>query len=49
MRKAQGLAGVAAAIAIPLAAWMSPAAAADVVLSGAVKSATGVVTGVRLS
>ena len=41
MRKAQGLAGVAGAIAISLAAWMPPAAAADVVLSGAVKSATG--------
>src|SRR3984893_6041014 len=40
MRKAQGLAGVAGAIAISLA-WMSPAAAADMVLSGAVKSATG--------
>src|SRR3984893_3613165 len=38
MRKAQGLAGVAGAIAISLA-WMSPAAAADMVLSGAVKSA----------
>ena len=41
MRKAQGLAGVAGAIAISLAAWMSPAAAADVVLSGAVKSGAG--------
>jgi len=41
MRKAQGLAGVAGAIAISLAAWMSPAAAADGVLSGAVKSTAG--------
>jgi streptogramin lyase len=41
MRKTHGLTGVAGAIAISLAAWISPSAAADVVLSGAVKSAAG--------
>src|SRR5215472_6977331 len=41
MRKAQGLRVVAGALAISLAAWISPCAAADVVLSGAIKSASG--------
>jgi streptogramin lyase len=41
MRKAQVLTGVAGAIAISLAAWISPSAAADVVLTGAIKSPSG--------
>src|SRR5262249_51123299 len=38
MRKAQGLRVVAGALAISFAAWISPCAAADVVLTGAIKS-----------
>ena len=45
MRKAQDLRVVAGALAISLAAWISPCAAADVVLSGAIKSASGEVMG----
>jgi Carboxypeptidase regulatory-like domain len=41
MRKAQGLRAIAGALAISLVAWISPCAAADVVLSGAIKSASG--------
>src|ERR1051326_239042 len=50
MRKAQALTGLAGAIAISLAAWLSPAAAADAVLSGTVKSPTGeAMSGVTVS
>ena len=45
MRKAQDLRVVAGAFAISLAAWISPCMAADVVLSGAIKSASGEVMG----
>src|SRR5262249_35762676 len=45
MRKAQGLSAVAGAIAIWLAVWIAPCAAADVVLSGAIKSASGEAVG----
>jgi streptogramin lyase len=41
MRKARGLHVITGAFAILLAAWISPCAAADVVLSGAIKSASG--------
>src|SRR5262249_54292017 len=41
MRKAQGLRVVAGALAISFAAWISPCVAADVVLSGAIKSPSG--------
>ena len=41
MRKAQGLRALAGALAISFAAWILPCAAADVVLSGAIKSAAG--------
>ena len=41
MRKAQVLTGVAGAIAISLAAWMTPSGAADVTLTGAIKSPSG--------
>jgi streptogramin lyase len=41
MRKPRGLAGLAGAVAISLAAWILPSVAGDMVLSGAVKSAGG--------
>src|SRR5262249_51071798 len=50
MRKAQALRAISGALAISFAVWIAPCAAADVVLSGAIKSTSGeAMSGVTVS